>query len=277
MWRRAAAVAAGTKWCATAATTSTPRLALAAAANPALLHHNNRACSRSYASRLSGLVAPEDTIFALSSAPGRAGVAVIRVSGPRARDVLRLVPSTPPPPSRGDTDAQSSSSNANAPSSLLRHRVATPTRFACPATGEVLDRGLLLWFDGPRSFTGEDVAELHVHGSLAVVRGILAALTKLHPQPQQKHHQQPPLSPSPSATTRNDGDCNGEVAGSNPGGGGAVRHAEPGEFTRRAFRNGTLDLTQAEGLADLLDAETEEQRRQALSVSGGGMRRMYDG
>jgi tRNA modification GTPase len=100
----------------------------------------------------------------------------------------------------------------------------------------------LLWFDGPRSFTGEDVAELHVHGSQAVVRAVLGALGRLRA----------------------------------PASAGAVRHAEPGEFTRRAFRNGKLDLTQAEGLADLLDAETEAQRRQALSQAGGALRRTYE-
>ena len=100
----------------------------------------------------------------------------------------------------------------------------------------------MLWFDGPRSFTGEDVAELHVHGSQAVVRAVLGALGRLR---------------APASV-------------------GAVRHAEPGEFTRRAFRNGKLDLTQAEGLADLLDAETEAQRRQALSQAGGALRRTYE-
>jgi tRNA modification GTPase len=123
-----------------------------------------------------------------------------------------------------------------------RHREARPTAFVCPDTGETLDRGILLWFDGPRSFTGEDVAELHVHGSQAVVRAVLGALGRLRA----------------------------------PASAGAVRHAEPGEFTRRAFRNGKLDLTQAEGLADLLDAETEAQRRQALSQAGGALRRTYE-
>ena len=179
----------------------------------------------------------------------------MRVSGPRARDVARLVP-------RGA-----------APTPTLTHRRATPTTFACPRTGETLDRGILLWFDGPASFTGEDVAELHVHGSLAVTRALLDALSRLG--------------------ARGGG---GGGGGGDDGGGdatderaeeererervvdrGAMRHAEPGEFTRRAFRNGKLDLTQAEGLADLLDAETTAQRRQALKLSGGEMRRAYDG
>jgi tRNA modification GTPase len=177
--------------------------------------------------------APADTIFALSTAPGRAGVAVVRVSGPATHEVLRLLP-----PASGAAD-----SSARARARRPRHREARPTAFVCPDTGETLDRGILLWFDGPRSFTGEDVAELHVHGSQAVVRAVLAALGRLRP---------------PDAR------------------GGAVRHAEPGEFTRRAFRNGKLDLTQAEGLADLLDAETEAQRRQALSQAGGELRRTYE-
>ena len=177
--------------------------------------------------------APADTIFALSTAPGRAGVAVVRVSGPAAHEVLRLLP-----PAAAAADA-SARTRARRP----RHREARPTAFVCPDTGETLDRGILLWFDGPQSFTGEDAAELHVHGSQAVVRAVLAALGRLR---------------APSA------------------GAGAVRHAEPGEFTRRAFKNGKLDLTQAEGLADLLDAETEAQRRQALSQAGGRLRRTYE-
>ena len=177
--------------------------------------------------------APADTIFALSTAPGRAGVAVVRVSGPATHEVLRLLP-------HAEATADCS---ARARARRPRHREARPTAFVCPDTGETLDRGILLWFDGPRSFTGEDVAELHVHGSQAVVRAVLAALGRLR---------------APCAA------------------GGAVRHAEPGEFMRRAFRNGKLDLTQAEGLADLLDAETEAQRRQALSQAGGRLRRTYE-
>ena len=176
--------------------------------------------------------APADTIFALSTAPGRAGVAVVRVSGPATHEVLRLLP-------HAEATADCS---ARARARRPRHREARPTAFVCPDTGETLDRGILLWFDGPRSFTGEDVAELHVHGSQAVVRAVLGALGRLRA----------------------------------PASAGAVRHAEPGEFTRRAFRNGKLDLTQAEGLADLLDAETEAQRRQALSQAGGALRRTYE-
>lgn len=108
---------------------------------------------------------------------------------------------------------------------------------ADPETGEKLDRGLVLWFPGPTSYTGEDVAELHVHGSPAVVSGLMAAL--------------------------------GRLAG--------LRPAEPGEFTRRAFDHGKLDLTAVEGLADLIAAETAAQRRQALRQMDGALARLYEG
>lgn len=153
------------------------------------------------------------TIFALSSAPGRAGVAVVRLSGPRAGMVLNVMAGKRPKP-----------------------REATGRKIVHPTTGELLDRGVIIWFPAPRSFTGEDVAELHLHGSVAVVRAVLAALA---------------LVP----------DC---------------RPAEPGEFARRAFDNGKIDLTQAEGLADLIDAETEGQRRQALRQAQGALSSLYE-
>ncbi len=105
-----------------------------------------------------------------------------------------------------------------------------------PDTGAVIDQAMVLWFPGPHSFTGEDCFELHVHGGRAVVAGVLAALGKLS----------------------------------------GLRLAEPGEFTRRAFENGKLDLTQAEGLADLIDAETDGQRSQAVRQMGGALRRAAD-
>ncbi|NXH84611.1 GTPB3 GTPase, partial [Edolisoma coerulescens] len=155
-----------------------------------------------------------DTIFALSSAPGRCGVAVIRASGPGSRGALQSLTGTPkvPPP-----------------------RVLALRRIRDPDTAETLDRGLVVWFPGPRSFTGEDCAELHVHGGPAVVSGVLRALGRL------------------------------------PG----LRPAEPGEFTLRAFRRGKLDLTAAEGLRDLIGAETEAQRRQALRQMEGDLGRLY--
>ncbi len=154
-----------------------------------------------------------DTIFALSSAPGRAGVAVLRVSGPGAGEAL----------------------------AALAGRIPRP-REAALATlkngeGEILDRALVLWFPAPASFTGEDVAEFQIHGGRAVVEGVLAALAAL------------------------------------PG----LRLAEAGEFTRRAVENGKFDLTGAEALIDLIDAETPAQRRQALGQYDGALAALYDG
>ncbi|XP_033926719.1 tRNA modification GTPase GTPBP3, mitochondrial isoform X1 [Melopsittacus undulatus] len=155
-----------------------------------------------------------DTIFAVSSGHGRCGVAVIRTSGPGSRGALQSLTGRPP---------------------LPPPRVLALRRIRDPGTGETLDRGLVVWFQGPQSFTGEDCAELHVHGGPAVVSGVLRALGTL------------------------------------PG----LRPAEPGEFTRRAFRRGKLDLTAAEGLGDLIRAETEAQRRQALRQMEGELGRLY--
>jgi tRNA modification GTPase len=154
------------------------------------------------------------TIFALSSAPGRAGVAVVRVSGPRAGDVIDAM--APPRPKK---------------------RIAALRRIRDAASGETLDEGLVLWFAAPRSETGEDMAEFHLHGGPAIVKAVLAALAR------------------------------------QPG----CRLAEPGEFAGRAFANGKIDLAEAEGLADLIDAETEAQRRQALSQMGGALSELYEG
>ena len=145
-----------------------------------------------------------DTIFALATAPGRAAVAVVRLSGPSCAAVLaRLAGSLPPP---------------------RRASLRTLRR----AEGESLDRALVLWMPAPASFTGEDTAELHLHGGPAVIDGVTAALV-------------------------DDG----------------LRLAEAGEFTRRAFENGRMDLVEAEGVADLVDAESAAQRRQALDQLGG--------
>jgi len=156
-------------------------------------------------------VLPADTIFALSSAPGRAAVAVVRISGPAAGAALLALTGRPLPEAR-------------------RARLG---RIVDPASGEALDGALLLWFPAPGSETGEDVAELQPHGAPAVVEALLDALARL------------------------------------PG----LRLAEPGEFTRRAFLNGKLDLTAVEGLADLIAAETALQRRQALAQAGGALQR----
>ncbi len=155
-----------------------------------------------------------DTIFALSSGRGRAGVAVIRVSGPRATTALDALAGEIPPPRK----------------TVIRV-------LADPSSGEVLDKALMIFFQGPESFTGEDVAELHVHGGPAVIDGVVSALGAL------------------------------------PG----LRAAEAGEFTRRAFERGKLDLTEVEGLADLIEAETRAQAAQALRQSGGALRALYEG
>lgn len=160
-------------------------------------------------------MAADPTIYALSSGAGKAGVAVIRVSGGGAGGVLdRLTAECRPPV-----------------------RVASVRSLVDPQTGSLLDQALVLWFEGPASFTGEDCAELHVHGGRAVITGVLDALGRM-------------------------AEC---------------RLAEPGEFTRRAFFNGKLDLTEAEALADLIDAESEGQRRQALrQMSGEGLGRQAE-
>ena len=147
-----------------------------------------------------------DTIYALASARGKAGVAVIRVSGPLAPSAVGQMVATLPPPRQAGLRA-------------VRWK------------GDLLDHALVLCFPAGASFTGEDVVELHLHGSVAVVQSVLRAL--------------------------------GESSG--------LRMAEPGEFTRRALENGCLDLAQVEGLADLIDAETEAQRRQALRVLSGAI------
>ncbi|WP_321395718.1 tRNA uridine-5-carboxymethylaminomethyl(34) synthesis GTPase MnmE [Emcibacter sp.] len=156
------------------------------------------------------------TIYALSSGKGRAGVAVIRLSGTRAGEVLLKLAGK---------------------SRLPVPREAKLTWFRDPESGVRLDHGLFLYFNAPHSFTGEDVVEFHIHGGRAVVAGFLEALSRF------------------------DG----------------VRPAEPGEFTRRAFDNGKMDLTATEGLADLLNAETEAQRRQALRQMDGQLGKLYDG
>ncbi len=154
-----------------------------------------------------------DTIFAPATGSGRAGIAVIRISGPAAASALAALSCKVPPPRR-----------------------AVRARFVDRATAEPIDDGLILFFPGPASVTGEDVAELHLHGSRAVIEAIVTVLA-------------------------------GE-----PG----LRLAEPGEFTRRAFENGKLDLTAAEAIADLVAAETSAQRLQALRQLDGELGRLYD-
>ncbi len=149
-----------------------------------------------------------DTIAAVSTAPGKAAIAVIRISGPDAFACLVAIAGGGAEPRRAAFRA-----------------------FRDPRDGGLLDRGLALWFPGPASATGEDLAELHIHGGRAVTAATLDAVLS--------------------------------IAG--------VRLAEPGEFTRRAFVAGRMDLAEAEGLADLLGADTEAQRRQALLQSEGAL------
>lgn len=152
-----------------------------------------------------------DTIFALSSGTPPAAVAIVRISGPGAGSAIVALAGKLPEP-----------------------RVATLANLRW--RDEPLDRALVLRFQGPHSATGEDVAELHLHGGRAVVAGVLEALAGLE----------------------------------------GLRPAEPGEFTRRAFENGRIDLAEAEGLADLLGAETRSQRRAALAMAGGALSRKVE-
>jgi tRNA modification GTPase len=151
-----------------------------------------------------------ETIFALSSGPPPAGIAVVRLSGPAAGAALAALIGPLPPPRRASY-----------------RRVKN-------GAGAPLDDGLVLWFPGPKTATGEDLAELHLHGGRAVVAAVLAEL------------------------------------GRQPG----CRPAYAGEFTRRAFEHGRIDLAEAEGLADLLAAETEAQRQSALALAEGGLGRL---
>ena len=153
-----------------------------------------------------------DAIYALASGAAAGAVAVLRLSGPGTCEAVKRLAGSLPPPRRA---------------SLRRLRAPD---------GEILDYALVLWFPGPASYTGEDAAELHLHGGRSVIAGVMEALT---------------------------------TAG--------LRQAEPGEFTRRAFLHGKMDLTAAEGIADLVAAETAAQRRQALHQADGGLAKLYGG
>ena len=146
-------------------------------------------------------------IYALSSGSGVSGVAIIRISGSKTAEAISLI-------TKGD---------------LPKPRVATVKKFNKINTSELIDEGILIWFPGPESYTGEDMAEIHVHGSIAVVRAILDQLSKIK-------------------------NC---------------RLAEPGEFTKIAFQNGKINLLKAESISDLISAETEIQRQQALKIMSG--------
>ncbi len=156
-----------------------------------------------------------DTIYALSSGAGMAGVAVVRISGPNTDNLLKTIGIRDLPAARHAQLSQISTSDG----------------------AEVIDQALVLRFPGPASFTGEDVAELHLHGSEAVLDRLFREI----------------------------------------GESGLARLAEPGEFTRRAFANGKIDLTGAEALSDLIAARTDKQRQQALRQYDGGLAELYDG
>ena len=147
------------------------------------------------------------TIYALSSGPGISGIAVIRVSGKNTAEVVKKL--------TGDK--------------LPRPRVATLTKFNKNGGKELIDEGVIIWFPAPNSYTGEDLAEFHVHGSRAVVNTMHFSISKVK-------------------------NC---------------RLAEPGEFTKRAFQNGKINLLKAESIADLISSETEIQRKQALKIMSG--------
>ena len=147
------------------------------------------------------------TIFALSSGPGTSGIAVIRVSGKKTSEVIRKLTG----------------------SKLPSPRVATLKKFNKNGGKELIDEGVIIWFPAPNSYTGEDLAEFHVHGSRAVIKAMHLAISK----------------------TKN------------------CRLAEPGEFTKRAFQNGRINLLKAESIADLISSETEIQRKQAIKIMSG--------
>jgi len=147
------------------------------------------------------------TIFALSTGPGISGIAVIRISGAEVKKVIELLTGNKPP----------------------KPRIASLRKIKKINTSELIDEGLILWFPGPESYTGEDMAEIHVHGSKAVVEALHSSIANIE-------------------------NC---------------RLAEPGEFTRLAFQNGKIDLLKAESIADLISSETEIQRQQAIKIMNG--------
>ena len=155
-----------------------------------------------------------ETIFANATAPGKAGVSIVRISGEKAGEALTWLTKKP----------------------LPEPRKAEFTKIINPETGEIIDEIIAIYFPAPYSFTGEDIVELHLHGSAAIISEVLGYLAGL-----------------PS-----------------------LRLAQPGEFSRRAFENGKMDLTQIEGLADLIDAETEIQKKQAMRQMQGELSEFYE-
>ena len=154
------------------------------------------------------------TIYALSTGPGISGVAVIRISGPDTKEVIKKLTS----------------------SNLPTPRLATIKKFKKINTNELIDEGILLWFPGPQSYTGEDMAEFHVHGGRAVIEAIHNSISKIE-------------------------NC---------------RLAEPGEFTKIAFQNGKINLLKAESIGDLISSETDLQMKQALKVISGNSLKKFE-
>ena len=147
------------------------------------------------------------TIYALSSGPGISGVAIIRISGPETANVIKSLTGKEPP----------------------KPRVASLRKINNINTSELIDEGIIIWFPSPQSYTGEDMAEIHVHGGKAVILSVQNEISKVE-------------------------NC---------------RLAEPGEFTKLAFQNGKINLLKAESIADLISAETEIQRLQAVKIMRG--------
>mgnify|MGYP000052764908 CR=1 FL=1 len=147
------------------------------------------------------------TIYALSTGPGVSGVAIIRISGSESSEVIKSLTGK----------------------GLPKPRLATLRKINKINSSELIDEGLIIWFPGPESYTGQDMAEIHVHGGKAVIQAIHHSLSKIK-------------------------NC---------------RLAEPGEFTKLAFQNGKINLLKAESVADLISAETEIQRRQAIQIMNG--------
>ena len=147
------------------------------------------------------------TIFALSTGPGVSGIAVIRISGQETSKVIKLLTGK----------------------SIPEPRLATLRKINKINTSELIDEGIILWFPGPESYTGEDMAEIQVHGSKAVIEALHTSISKIE-------------------------NC---------------RLAEPGEFTKLAFQNGKINLLKAESIADLISSETEIQRQQAIKIMNG--------
>ena len=144
------------------------------------------------------------TIYALSTGPGMSGVAIIRISGPEASEVIKLLTK----------------------SKIPVPRMATLRKIKNINTSELIDEGIIIWFPGPQSYTGEDMAEIHIHGGKAVILALQNEISKIK-------------------------DC---------------RLAEPGEFTKIAFQNGKINLLKAESIADLISAETEIQRLSLIHI-----------